>query len=84
MEIIKNINTKLELIDSKLDNIITRLDALENVSLKNQKECSKMGNHIDFVENVYENVKHPLGFICKKVKYLTNANDNGEVYLENK
>ena len=26
-----------------------------------------MSGHIDFVENVYENVKNPLGYICNKV-----------------
>ena len=30
-------------------------------------ECKKMGGHIDFVEEVYDNVKHPLGYICKKM-----------------
>ena len=30
-----------------------------------------MGSHIDFVENVYDNVKHPLTFICNKVKHLS-------------
>jgi hypothetical protein len=29
-----------------------------------------MSGHIDFVENVYENVKSPLGFICNKVGSL--------------
>ena len=30
-------------------------------------ECKKMGEHIDFVENIYENVKHPLGYVCHKI-----------------
>ena len=40
-----------------------------------------MGSHIDFVEDVYDNVKNPLGFICNKVNYLSG---NDDVYsLEN-
>ena len=39
------------------------------------EECKKMGSHIDFVENVYDNVKHPLGYICKKIQYLTGSSD---------
>ena len=35
-----------------------------------------MGSHIDFVENVYDNVKHPLGFITNKIKYLTSGNND--------
>jgi hypothetical protein len=30
-----------------------------------------MSSHIDFVDNVYENVKNPLGFICNKVGKLS-------------
>lgn len=31
------------------------------------KNCEKMGNHIEFVESVYETVRHPLSFICNKI-----------------
>ena len=31
------------------------------------EDCKKMSEHIDFVENVYENVKNPLGFLCNKL-----------------
>ena len=36
-------------------------------------ECKKMGTHIDFVEQVYDNVKHPLGYICNRVRYYTGG-----------
>ena len=35
-------------------------------------ECKKMGGHIDFVEKVYDNVKHPLGYILKKISINLN------------
>lgn len=38
----------------KTQNII--LDKLDKLTLI----CSKMNNHIDFVENVYDAVRHPL------------------------
>ena len=41
-----------------------------------------MGNHIDFIEHVYDNVKHPLGYICKKIKYIT-GNDETQYTLTN-
>jgi hypothetical protein len=31
----------------------------------------KMDGHIDFVENVYTSVRHPLNFIKKRIDYLT-------------
>ena len=37
-------------------------------------ECKKMGEHIEFVENIYETVKYPLGFICYKVNNILGTN----------
>jgi hypothetical protein len=39
------------------------------------KNVKRWGSHIDFVETVYDNVKHPLGYICKKVQYLTGNSE---------
>lgn len=55
-------------IEEKLDLIISIFD--DKVS----KNCEKMSGHIDFVENVYENVKNPLGFICNKVGSFMGTN----------
>ena len=52
-------------------NKITEL--LENDVAPN---CNKMSSHIDFVENVYDNVKNPLGFLCNKVSGFMGSNDN--------
>ena len=30
-----------------------------------------MGEHIDFIENVYDNVKNPLGYLCNKLNSFT-------------
>ena len=65
----EKINEKLDDIDSNVDNLTKKID--EDLI----KECKKMGVHIDFIETVYDNVKHPLGYICTKVKYLTGNNE---------
>ena len=84
-ENLENINNKLINIEEKIDKIESKLD--EEIT----KECKKMGSHIDFVENVYENVKHPLGYINNKLKYfigkekiysLTNDNDNNDNVID--
>ena len=31
-----------------------------------------MGEHIDFVENVYTNVKKPLEYVCGKVNQIAS------------
>ena len=71
-----NANTKLNILEKKIDEL--------NHSINDDlvAECKKMGNHIDFIENVYDNVKHPLGYICKKIKYIT-GNDETQYTLIN-
>lgn len=54
-------------VEAKLDKLTELLEG----SLKSN--CEKMGEHIDFVERVYENVKNPLGYVCNKVRSLSGA-----------
>ena len=78
MEAIKHLlitlNDKIESLEEKVDNLNKKIDG------EVLEECKKMGSHIDFVENVYDNVKHPLGYICKKIKYIT-GNDKTQYTL---
>jgi chromosome segregation ATPase len=61
--------------DNKLlISLAEKIDKLQNSINKLQKEIekmnlnqTKMSQHIDFVENIYENVKHPLGYVCHKI-----------------
>lgn len=54
-------------VEAKIDKLTELLDG----SLKSN--CEKMGEHIDFVERVYENVKNPLGYVCNKVRSLSGT-----------
>lgn len=56
---IQNMEQKLDIILQKLDNNII-------------KNCDKMGDHIDFVNNVYETVKVPLHYISNKIHKIVN------------
>ena len=72
-----NIYTILLTLNNKVDLIMNKLEILERkLDTDIVKECKKMGSHIDFVEEVYDNVKHPLGYICKKITYLTGKTNN--------
>ena len=57
-------------IEDKLDKMI---EILETQVTEN---CKKMSEHIDFIDTVYDNVKHPLGFICNKVGNLMGSTEN--------
>ncbi len=34
-----------------------------------------MNEHINFVENIYDSIKNPLGFICQKVNIVIGNNN---------
>ena len=57
-------------IEEKLDKILELLES------KITKNCEKMSEHIDFIDNVYDNVKNPLGFICNKIGILMGSSEN--------
>jgi hypothetical protein len=68
---ITNLKNQVERIEEKLDAILQKMD---NNIIKN---CDKMGDHIDFVNNVYDTVKVPLHYLSNKVQKMiggTNVN----------
>ena len=63
---LNQLTDRLDVIERKLDLILMKLDASVI------KNCDKMGNHIDFVNGVYSNVKSPLNFITNKINKMIN------------
>lgn len=37
---------------------------------ENDKLAQKINKHVDFIENVYDNVKYPLNYVCDKINAL--------------
>lgn len=54
-ERICKLEQRYKIIEQKLDQI------LEVINTKISNSCNKMSGHIDFVENVYDNVKKSIG-----------------------
>jgi uncharacterized protein YaaN involved in tellurite resistance len=75
---IKNEILKLEnqfkTFETKIDKILELLE----------KDCKKMSDHIDFVENVYDNVKMPFYYVMDKVNYLIYSQNKNILDCENK
>jgi len=61
-------NKKVELLDEKIDKLTIQMNR-DIIS-----ECKKMGSHIDFVESVYDSVKQPLSYACKKIFSVMDSN----------
>lgn len=56
-------NKRIKNLENKMELILEKLEKLENI----EKNCSKMGNHINFVETVYESIRAPLQFVSNKL-----------------
>tara|TARA_Y100000816_G_C26087338_1_gene574002 strand:+ start:356 stop:631 length:276 start_codon:yes stop_codon:yes gene_type:complete len=67
-EKLNEIEKKLHNIDDKINTIICKLD---NNVIPNTND---MKRHITFIENVYNYVKSPLGFLCNRIYYLIGKN----------
>ena len=69
-ERLSNLEAQQQGIEEKLDQILNILQT------KVTQNCEKMSEHIDFIDNVYDNVKNPLGFICNKVGGFMGSSHN--------
>ena len=54
------LNARLDVVEEKLEAI---LEAIHSLS----QSCKHMDDHIEFVEDVYQKVRHPLTFITNKI-----------------
>jgi len=75
-EILKNIQLKLEDMDKRLVLIEKKTDGI-------QKGCSKMENHIDFIQHTYNIVRRPLNYITNKVECIMGNNNTNLPEIKN-
>tara|TARA_B110000858_G_C17657133_1_gene405491 strand:+ start:572 stop:811 length:240 start_codon:yes stop_codon:yes gene_type:complete len=70
----KDISDKINSLEQKIITLETKIDLiLTMLNDKVEPNCSKMSNHIDFIDKVYDNVKNPLGYICS---FVSSKNTN--------
>ena len=63
----QNIYIKLNILENKVNDLDVKLDKILSLLEKNSEDCKKMSSHIDFIDNVYENVRAPLNFVCNSI-----------------
>jgi hypothetical protein len=71
LEVLKNIDLRLKNIEYQLNIKLTNIET----------DCSKMNNHINFVENTYNRVRIPLNYIKNKIEIIIGASNNNELPL---
>jgi len=70
----EDILKKLDSIEKILVQVNNRLDQIDNHLGIVKEDCSKMGDHIDFIEKTYSLLRQPLNYvtrgICKRTTDL--------------
>jgi len=56
---------------SEIHELRKEVQELKEIILKLNQTCSRMDNHIDFVETVYASIRLPLEYIRKRLSFLT-------------
>lgn len=65
-----NISQRMSTLESKMELILEKLEKIDKLDNINDN-CEKMGNHINFIEAVYETVRAPLQYISNT--FVSNA-----------
>lgn len=55
------IENELKKIDDKLTDLIILMN-------DNKRDCEKMSSHIDFIDSVYQKLKTPIDYVCKRLE----------------
>ena len=55
--------TKMDELNERLRRVEDKLDLLLRVSQTTAGECTKMGDHIDWIESIYFKLRNPLRLI---------------------
>ena len=60
------IDRRLDRLEVKLDQVLQQIEQLMQNLDSTKQSCAHMDDHIEFVESVYESVRHPLSYITNK------------------
>jgi len=70
-----NILIKLNRLEKKTDSIENELKKIDNkltdliiLMNDNKRDCEKMSSHIDFIDSVYQKLKTPIDYVCKRLE----------------
>ncbi len=60
----------LHTIEVRIENIESHLGNIDEKSKGVEQDCSKMREHIQFIETTYEAVRKPLNYITNNIDYM--------------
>tara|TARA_Y100001958_G_C21227503_1_gene552948 strand:- start:1380 stop:1622 length:243 start_codon:yes stop_codon:yes gene_type:complete len=67
----EELQEKIKILEEKINEQNEKLDLILDILNNDVKvNCSKMSEHIDFIEAVYNKVKSPMYYICSKFENI--------------
>lgn len=82
-DIKKQISSLEKLIIHKFDELDKKIDSLNENNNKKMDdikvECTKMGSHIDFIEETYNTLQTPLNYVKKSVERLIGSSSSKDL-----
>lgn len=73
-----------KLLLEKFDNLEKKIDLLNKDNENIKKECTKMGSHIDFIEDTYNTLQMPLNYVKKSIERLTGSSSKDLPVIKDK
>lgn len=65
---LNRLEKKTESIENELKKIDNKLTDLIILMNDNKRDCEKMSSHIDFIDSVYQKLKTPIDYVCKRLE----------------
>tara|TARA_B100001094_G_C18147335_1_gene781567 strand:+ start:1155 stop:1382 length:228 start_codon:yes stop_codon:yes gene_type:complete len=65
---LNRLEKKTESIENELNKIDDKLTDLIILMNDNKRDCEKMSSHIDFIDSVYQKLKTPIDYVCKRLE----------------
>lgn len=87
MDLEKHLHTIITLltnIEARLDKIEANIIGIKEDNKIVENDCSKMREHIDFVEQTYDAVKLPLNYFKTNIEYIMGSKSTDLLYLQDK
>lgn len=73
-----------KLLLEKFDTLEKKIDLLNKDNENIKKECTKMGSHIDFIEDTYNTLQMPLNYVKKSIERLTGSSSKDLPVIKDK
>jgi hypothetical protein len=71
----------MEPVLTEIQQLRAEVKQLTDIVLRLEKSCSRMDDHIDFVDHVYETAQAPVNFVLQKVSRLMGSSQTTQRLL---